>query len=521
VHVLLINDTRCDHNPGCQGTVSALARQISMATHGDVSTRPRGDGCDCFADLVRDHRTRSPEAWDDAVQRLARNRSLVEALASADLVVANLEGTFHDHTIGALALGGALALAHRMGKRVWAVNGTIEGIDDWLLDAAVRPAEYVAVREPRSVRWLADRGLTAVAAADCAFLIEGFCHRRPQHVARPRAVLYTPGVLASLDDSRNVNAAIADLHTLVRHGWDPVFLQMADGEAPVALQARASGWPVVDISTIDWHDFGAYLRQFELVVSGRYHVLLFAAMAGVPAIALPSNTFKIDGLLERLGTSGALARTTAELQSLLSARMRPAIVERSVIRHCQSLARMNVPGAPVAVEGLDWVPRSERSTVLADLYADGPDQFQTSIETPPSTLWRHRLACAGFDVLQEESCGGRRLLSVRRARAHCTRPTPAPLRTALFGASSAGRASAARWRGTPGIQVQCFLDNDPAKWLQELDGIQVLKPDVGALDALDLIIPTSIHAAAIVQQVTQAGYGHTLVLDVEELTWNG
>ena len=66
-----------------------------------------------------------------------------------------------------------------------------------------------------------------------------------------------------------------------------------------------------------WHAFGTYLRRFALVVSGRYHVLIFAAMAGVPALALPSNTYKIDGLLDLLGRPRVLVRSAGDLRALL------------------------------------------------------------------------------------------------------------------------------------------------------------------------------------------------------------
>ena len=54
------------------------------------------------------------EAWRAAVDGLAMDVGLADALTSADLLAVNLEGTFHHHSLGALALGGALALAVTM-----------------------------------------------------------------------------------------------------------------------------------------------------------------------------------------------------------------------------------------------------------------------------------------------------------------------------------------------------------------------------------------------------------------------
>jgi hypothetical protein len=187
MNVLLLNDTRADPNPGCQATVWSLVHHLSSALSAHVTTRPRGDAYEYFADLVSQERAHVAEDWLSAVNRLEDSSPLAAAIADADLVVANLEGTFHHHMVGALALGGALALAHRAGKRVWVVNGTVDAIDEWLLAQTLAQAEYVAVREPRSVRWLQERGLIVTAAA----------RRVRQHAQR-----YTPPVCSPVSRRR-------------------------------------------------------------------------------------------------------------------------------------------------------------------------------------------------------------------------------------------------------------------------------------------------------------------------------
>ena len=238
--VALLNDTRVDPNPGCQATVSMLVRLISSTVPAPVITRPRGDGYECFDALVRNGCAHSRRDWEGGVRRLEAHAPLVDALASADVVIANLEGTFHHHTVGALALGGALALAHRMGKPVWAVNGTVDAIEPWLLAETLRPAEYVALREPRSVEWLAAQGMTATQSADAAFMAEALCGRDAALDASNRAVVYTPGVLAGLAESpvEATRGVLADLDALAAAAWHPVFLQIEDREAALARRGR-------------------------------------------------------------------------------------------------------------------------------------------------------------------------------------------------------------------------------------------------------------------------------------------
>ena len=342
MRVLLLNDTRADENPGCQATVASLISELSRLTPGEIATRPRGDGYEYFTGLVADGNAGSRDRWHDAVRRFALDSDLPDALRNADLVVANLEGTFHHHTVGALALGGAMAIAHQMGKRVWAVNGSVEAIEPWLLAATLAPAERIAVREPVSRRWLASQGLDARPAADCAFLFDAFTSGRDRRDAHLRTALYTPGVLASLGHASCSPGAVLEHFALLdAHGWKPTLFLMADAEDPLARAVKQAGWAVEDNRAVRWQDFGSFLQQFGLVISGRYHVLIFAAMAGVPAVALPSNTWKIDGLIELLDNQIAHATDPLQLATILR-HTPPQPVDASVIRACQSAARMKL-----------------------------------------------------------------------------------------------------------------------------------------------------------------------------------
>ncbi len=410
--------------------MSTLVRFIAATLSAQVVTRPRGDGYECFEAPAAPGGTHARDDWQRSVRRLEAHAPLVDTLAAADIVIANLEGTFHHHTVGALALGGALALAHRMGKPVWAVNGTVEAIEPWLLDETLRPAEYLALREPRSVRWLAAHGIHARLAADAVFLAESFCVRDMAPSLEARSVLYTPGVVAGLARSpaEARRGVFADLEALADANWHPVFLQMEDREKTLTDAVGSAGWSVADARDVAWHAFGHYLRRFALVVSGRYHVLLFAAMAGVPALALPSNTFKVEGLLDLLRRPDVLLRDPGDLRARLR-RSLPRPVGEARIRQCQQLALRNVPAsgepgctsaravrspAVACVEGLDWTHASALPGVLTALRRSGPDAFVTSISTAPSRVsrdglvslrppgwWRRTLERAGFDVSAE------------------------------------------------------------------------------------------------------------------------
>ncbi|MEP7118859.1 MAG: hypothetical protein ABI880_14815, partial [Acidobacteriota bacterium] len=95
--------------------------------------------------------------------------------------------------------------------------------------------------------------------------------------------------------------------------------------------------------------------------------------------------------------------------------------------------------------------------------------------------------------------------------------TPAPLRLALFGASSLGRDVAARVSATPGVELALVFDNDVSKAGTFLAGARITAPDSAALDDVDLVLVSSMHGEAIARQVTALGHGHKLVRDADAL----
>jgi polysaccharide pyruvyl transferase WcaK-like protein len=454
MRILLVNDTRGDPNVGCRATVAGLGQLLASRAGDIVATLPVGFRYEIFRPLIAAGQQHDVEAWRAAVEQLARDEQLIAQLTSVDLVVANLEGTFHHHTIGALALGGLLAVAHRRGVPVWAVNGSVQAIDPWLLAETLKPADYVAVREPMSARFLAEQGLDAVAAADGVFLIESLF--RPRHAIPPaaRRVLYTPGILAcgGPNAAISVDETVRQLQTLSARGWQPHYLRLSAGEPLDRATLATHGLSCTEVGDVPWQAMGAYLRPFELAVSGRYHVLILAAIAGVPILALPSNSWKIEGLLELLHEPGPLVTDAGALSAWLE-RPRPlAPVARELVQHCLSLARQNVPATA-----------RYRSIALHE------------IAEPESEM--------------------------------------TPVTIALFGASSLGRQSTTVWRGHPHVRLRGFLDNDRAKWGTDVDGLPVLAPEAAVLDEVDGILVTSMYAPAIRTQITEAGYAHKLLAD--------
>lgn len=108
-------------------------------------------------------------------------------------------------------------------------------------------------------------------------------------------------------ESRNADVGVALTQLLASLGDDGVYYPLEDEDG-------AAAWPhaVTD------------LRTARLIVTGRHHGVCLAALAGVPFVALPSNTWKVEGLLELLPGGQQLCRSADDLPVACEAAVRNA-----------------------------------------------------------------------------------------------------------------------------------------------------------------------------------------------------
>jgi hypothetical protein len=84
-----------------------------------------------------------------------------------------------------------------------------------------------------------------------------------------------------------------------------------------------------------------FLRRMGLVVSGRYHINIFTALAGVPFLPLSTNTGKMSGVLELLSPNRKIpvrewGRETPELD--LDGAF---LAEKPAMEKCRESAKRN------------------------------------------------------------------------------------------------------------------------------------------------------------------------------------
>ncbi|WP_144631585.1 polysaccharide pyruvyl transferase family protein [Bordetella genomosp. 13] len=209
---------------------------------------------------LRELWTGTREASRDAVAAHA----VAGAIDAADAVVINGEGTIH-HGRG-LHLLAVAEYCQAIRMPVLLVNCTLEDVDGF--DDVLAGMSDLAVREFRSFQYLKRKGI------------------------RARLVL---------DDF--INADFADTGHLdfggatVTTDWHP---HVEDIVAPIMQGlGKAVHCPMAVGDAFDhWSGIVANYRTASLVVAARYHSVYAAGLAGVPFVALPSNSHKILGLIK-------------------------------------------------------------------------------------------------------------------------------------------------------------------------------------------------------------------------------
>lgn len=331
--ILLINDTSEDNNPGCKATVSGLN---SLFNSNDIIYRyPKTFGYKYFLNCYKNLQNKkgplirrfyhvinklnlkktlnfdygepkvSLNLWIHALEKLEWQESIfLKILIDVDKVILNMEGTIHHNSIGGVTLLAIAYLAKKHDKKVLMVNGSIQAMDEELLSMVLKQVDYISVREPLSLRYLDSIGIKAHLAADCAFLsninVEFDFSKRIEKLSR-NSCLFTPGILAS--DYKNNHRYIEDikeqLSLMIDEGINLVYFRVDQSEGEnILFLMKELKIPIIYSSEIPWSSIGSFLQKFKMIISGRYHILIFAIMTNMPILPLISNSWKIEGLME-------------------------------------------------------------------------------------------------------------------------------------------------------------------------------------------------------------------------------
>lgn len=259
--VLLLNDNAIVPHVGCLAVSDAHARMLAFAGH-EVVDR-------CFVWELSAFADRDEEK---AIGRVMEDPRLRARIEGVDAVVCNGEGTIH-HGAG-LDLLATLGAAQRLGRRTFLVNSVIQDVPGY--HDVLRRVDDLTVRDQRSGDELGRMGVACRVVPDSA--IEAVFSDEP---------------LIRLDDK----VAVLDWHPARNADVGNALIGYMDAHADTSFY-----FPLFHgVQRWLWRHSVATLRTARAVVTARHHGVYLAAMAGRPFVALPSNTHKIEGIIEASG----------------------------------------------------------------------------------------------------------------------------------------------------------------------------------------------------------------------------
>lgn len=279
-----------------------------------------------------------------------------ENFQRADLIVVNAEGTLHAKTYLKQGAGSnqrileAYLAKRDLGKAVMMVNHSISSHHkhfDELVKAAYPQMDHVAVREPFSLEYLQGLGVNnAVLSADAIFsmtppppakesplkgkflISDSFSWKVGWQQRRGR-------VLELIQHVRKQGLEVAYLSVL-SHPYDRHF---AD-----ALELEYHAFE-------NYQDFMAHLQTAAFILTGRFHIAVFAGFCAVPFLGFEAPTYKVEGLCRLLEHPLPPLNLFRDAPEIVAAKVDKALSETSSLQahlagkqdFMRELARKNVP----------------------------------------------------------------------------------------------------------------------------------------------------------------------------------
>lgn len=281
VKAVLLNDTRIDRHHGCTTVVETI---------GALSAR---NGIEIIASSPAHHDWRA-------------DAEIAGAIKSADLVIVNGEGTVHHDRPAGLKLLEAGQFAREHGTKAALINSTWQANGADAL-RALEAFDIVTVRESASEAELAAHGHHARRIPDLAL------YHQPDLSALRSGVGYCdsvqgPKALALYEQMWAIGAEplplvqldlqpMTVLRWLLRFGPSKTAI-FNPAHALKALRGTVQDYreqePSRDVTT-------GKVAAKQLVVTGRFHMMIFCLGAHTPMLALSSNTHKIEATLADAG----------------------------------------------------------------------------------------------------------------------------------------------------------------------------------------------------------------------------
>ena len=225
-----------------------------------------------------------------------------------DTVCFNGEGAIHSRSGHLIRLMGMLYYFKRQGAFVSVSNQTVDlgqnALAQKVVSKVYRTVDYVAAREPVSLRELASLGIKAELVADAAYALPRLTpeqiEKHTAHLGLPKRFIGVTGSSALKKSSVSIMDFILNL---VREHYQLPIVFLANAKTDIALAEalrQKHGFMIIK-PPVKYEQAMAVVARAEWIIGGRQHPNIFAAMHHVPFIPFCGNTHKMQGVVELLG----------------------------------------------------------------------------------------------------------------------------------------------------------------------------------------------------------------------------
>lgn len=235
-----------------------------------------------------------------------KNRSFLEAMANSDLIVINGEGTLHHGSRHGERLLKVVNHPARANKPVALINALYQdNPEHW--GRYLEKMSLISTRDSRSAAAVTEAsGLSVDVVPDLS--LSAGAEPRPGMLVRDR-------LLIGDSVSRNVSASLLALRDMHPEAYFLPILRTIKPSKPhfplplrllrqgyIELHARAFALSENRVLySRSEPEFIAALRRGRLHVTGRFHAICFCLFTRTPFLAVGSNSWKIEALLEDFG----------------------------------------------------------------------------------------------------------------------------------------------------------------------------------------------------------------------------
>jgi len=245
------------------------------------------------------------------VMRYLKKLNIAEDLFDGfDTVCFNGEGAIHAKSGHLIRLMGMLYAFKHKGAFVSALNQTVDLGENERLKAVVKKVygmvDYLAVREPVSQRELQKLGLEPAVVGDAAYALGKFSKEKIEALVSDMELPETFIVITGSSYLARDKKSLALMERVILeikkyYGNTPLYF-LANTKTDIYLAEKLhEKYDYTIFASPEKHDKAmAVIARSYLVVGGRQHPNIFAAMHHIPFVPLQGNTHKMEGVVELL-----------------------------------------------------------------------------------------------------------------------------------------------------------------------------------------------------------------------------